>query len=222
MPLKKFRLISEEIWTQLRSQVMNNNNNNNNNNNEPNLSCQSEEQTHRDNANTAFSAELYSIVDTPTVASPNLDKYSELISQLPKCCRRKSNTIVSYLTDLNLDSNLRVLYQNGELGGHLAGESHFLSQSIIYTTPVVSDLLQWTTSSKMISSRMERPSDSENWLSMLKRYNIPPSCYRGILSVPEQRSGDETRKKSEKKISKIDKKNSKKSAIKWMIRIPNY
>jgi hypothetical protein len=66
------------------------------------------------------SAELL-LVDSgrPTVVT---GQYDDLIGQLPKCCRRKSTTIISYLSDLKLDSNLRVVYEGGEQGGHLAGE----------------------------------------------------------------------------------------------------
>jgi hypothetical protein len=92
MPLRTYRLISEEVWTQLRSHWQK-------------KTATGGAPVVTTTTTTAAAAEeeprgpvspelLLVNSGRPTVVT---GQYDDLIGQLPKCCRRKSTTIISYL-----------------------------------------------------------------------------------------------------------------------------
>lgn len=139
-------------------------------------------------------------VDTLQVEVINVDGHASerIIEDLPKQCRRKAQIILNYIrSSLKLDNKMRIIYPDGTCGGH------------------ISDLLQWTTCSKMLADRMERPIDCSAWLELLCAHNVPPTCYKNRMHSNVLVSNNTN---CETNAEKREKKTNKK--MKWLTKLP--
>lgn len=153
-----------------------------------NTTCKEEEEDPTKMCNSTFQVDVVQ----PQPDKPAVDV--RIIDDLPKQCRRKARTILGYIEkSLKLDDNMRVLYPDGACGGH------------------ISDLLQWTTCSRMIADKMERPIDSDAWLKLLCSHNVPPACFKDRMQMNVT---------SSKKNEKIRKKNKNNEKMIWLTKVP--
>ena len=186
---KRFKLIPENLWRQIREGGGQHNDNDNNSNAATVVA-----------AAAAAAPPLFN-VDVINVDNSSSDpsSFEKIIDDLPKQCRRKSRTILNYIgNSLKLDKNMRLLYPDGTCGGHIA------------------DLLQWTTCTRMLADKMERPLDSNPWIKLLCTHNVPPSCYKDRMQGNNQQTDadDLSKKKKQKKRKKTKKIKT------WLSKVP--
>jgi len=211
----RYRLIPEQLWDQLRA-------------------GHGEASVATLPPTTTNSVEMSAQILPPAAASSLGQDYERLIQDLPRNCRRKSKTILSYLgQELNLDTHLRVHYKDDTLGGHVNGNEFINRESFAENSRhdvfLFSDLLCWTTMPKLIATRMEKPVDAARWLEMLRACSVPPSCYKDRLlndagkdevTIKTAAKKSRKRKAPAEKQESVAKKKKKKKKKKWLKQIP--